>query len=333
MKNGRELEIVAYYPVAYRADLAYVPELAGRSILIRESEHQVELRLPRPGEPSPVKEYVVQGRFGSDPDVEAFSTRAIRARVQFRAEMTLPAGPDHGDRGDRFQDDLDRAENAARRAVARFRRWTRLGQPWVGLPDEELHWIEPLEVRDIETGETIPDRPRGIASGITIVGGPYLTSRDVDAIERDLEQDTSDEFLADARFLSHWSLAPAYSQAVIAAAASCELKIKKALVEKAEGTEAAELLDVMLGNPRSFPQAAHELFDSVSEAIFGKSLRKTEKPLFKELRVLFERRNAIAHRGTPIGEEESANLVRTAIAVGKWVDEIRKPNRKVDSPE
>lgn len=333
---SREVEMVAYYPIAGRSNLAYSAELADQPIDILLPVHKVTLRLPKPGESTGPREFKVLGRIGDTEEPLAFGTRAVESRVRFMGSLRVPSdakGP--LSTSAEFQQQLDEAESAAREAVARFRSWARLGQPWVGLSDDLLTWIEPLTVVDTQSGQAINCWPRGAVSGATIVGGPHLTSHDVSLIEdAEAKPPIEDQFLADARFLSHWSLAPAYSQAVISAAASCELKIKTALRDAARDRGMSELLDLMLGNPRAFPQAAHELFDSVARVILGTSLREHDPSLFKGVRKLFDTRNAIAHRGVSVGEGESGDLVRVAISVTEWIDGalINKTNNDEETP-
>jgi hypothetical protein len=335
--KSTEVELLVYYAIAHRSTLQYATRLAGQPIEVEILDHRVVLRLPKLEESTGPQEFRVSARTGEAPDFVAFGARVIEARVGFTGDVNVfPGTREPPVPTPHFQSRLDAAELAARSAVARFRSWARLGQPWIGLSDELLPWIEPLRVRDTSTGETINCRPRDSVAATTIIDGPHLTQEVVALIEEPQAAPAiADEFLSDARFLSHWSLAPAYSHAVLAAAAACELKVKAALRQSVQGKGTADLLDIILSNPRSFPQAAHELFDSVSRVILGFSLREHDKALFQELRTLFERRNAIAHRGITIGGEESGDLVRTAIAIIGWIDDVSaspRPASKSPAP-
>ncbi len=133
---------------------------------------------------------------------------------------------------------------------------------------------------------------------------------------------SAEQFLADARYLAHWATAPAYEHAVIAAAAACEMRAKEVLRAITEG-QALSVVNFLLDNPRSFPHAARELFSGVAKAVAGRSLRDENRDLFKKLVSLFEMRNKLAHRGTVLTESESADHVRTAIAVFGWLESLR----------
>jgi hypothetical protein len=139
-----------------------------------------------------------------------------------------------------------------------------------------------------------------------------------------LVPEVAESLLADARYLAHWAPLIQNRQSILLAAMACELKGKAMLKDAAGQDRLGLLLNVVLENPRTFPQAAHELFDSLCKAVLGRSLKDDNRPLFKRLRSLFELRNRVAHRGeAPPGADETKDLVRTATEVFKWVDDVR----------
>jgi hypothetical protein len=94
--------------------------------------------------------------------------------------------------------------------------------------------------------------------------------------------------LADAQF-SGLELEPADpARAVLLAAIAAELKAKTVLRERID-VPRASLLDYVLANPREITvTAADGLFDKLMDVAQGRSLRKENLELFKQVRRLFE---------------------------------------------
>ena len=70
------------------------------------------------------------------------------------------------------------------------------------------------------------------------------------------------------------------ARAVLFAAVACEVKIKATLLAKSP-TQFADLLNVILENPREVSVAAGQLVDKPMKAAVGQSLREADKELFK----------------------------------------------------
>ena len=130
---------------------------------------------------------------------------------------------------------------------------------------------------------------------------------------------TPELLLADA--LTHvCAPAPDLRRGILLAAIACESKIKLVLQERAHGALLA-LLATMLGSPRDFSMAAHSLFDSVAHSIVGRSLRKDDKKLYKQIQQLFTARNAFAHKAQQPSNSASI-LVFAASRAFEWMDSL-----------
>ena len=117
--------------------------------------------------------------------------------------------------------------------------------------------------------------------------------------------------LTDAAFYASDAEPPDPTRAVLTAAIAAELKVKQTLLEAAEGP-LGELVALLIERPRDYSLAAIALYDKPLRIVLGVSLRESDKPLYKRIDTLFQRRNDIAHRGRPIDESEARELVGTA---------------------
>lgn len=108
---------------------------------------------------------------------------------------------------------------------------------------------------------------------------------------------------------------------MLTAAIACELKVKYVLRTKAK-PEAAELLYVLLENPRDFSVGAAALFNRPMKAISGRSLRDDDRALRKNVEQLFRTRNDIAHRGRAPTDDEGMECLRAAVRAFRWLDSL-----------
>jgi hypothetical protein len=110
------------------------------------------------------------------------------------------------------------------------------------------------------------------------------------------------------------------ARAVLFAAVACEVKIKATLFAKSPA-QFADLLNVILENPREVSVAAGQLVDKPMKAAVGQSLREANKELFKAVsNDLFPRRNKVAHGGYQPTTEEAQESVTTAMNLFAWLD-------------
>ena len=70
--------------------------------------------------------------------------------------------------------------------------------------------------------------------------------------------------------------------------------------------------------------AASALFDEPLRIVRGKSFRKSDKDLFKRIQRLFEKRNAVVHRGATISNEEADDLVGTAFETFRALEALEE---------
>jgi hypothetical protein len=103
-------------------------------------------------------------------------------------------------------------------------------------------------------------------------------------------------FLSDAKLAASQPENPDLRQAVLLAAIACEVKVKEALMAVASPAQES-LVNLLLENPRDWSMAAASLFDKAMDAICGRSLRTENRVLHKDISLLYENRNRIAHRG------------------------------------
>ena len=105
------------------------------------------------------------------------------------------------------------------------------------------------------------------------------------------------------------------------AAVAAEVKAKRTW-ETVVVDEGRPLLDLMLANPRAFPQSAIELFNKVAIAVSGRSFRDEDRDGYKNLTALFELRNRVAHAATLIGEQDARIAVLSVPPAFAWLEQI-----------
>ncbi len=101
--------------------------------------------------------------------------------------------------------------------------------------------------------------------------------------------------LNDARFAA-FQPRPNLRQATLSAAIACEIKVKQVLFAIASLSQQS-ILNLLLENPRDWSVGAAALFDKAIKAISGRSLREDDTMLYRDVVLLYENRNKIAHRG------------------------------------
>jgi hypothetical protein len=116
-------------------------------------------------------------------------------------------------------------------------------------------------------------------------------------------------------------------RAVLMAAIACEVKLKETLRRCATDAQQS-LVDFALDNPHEVTvTAADGLFDKLMLATLGRSLRKEDTPLFKDIQRLYKVRNAITHRGTMPDEADVGCVVRAARRCFIWPDSLAQALR------
>jgi hypothetical protein len=226
---------------------------------------------------------------------------------------------------ERANAEVERAAKAADTAVERLLAWTRVsnGQTWLGLAGEQVHRVGSDEVVDLDAPGRLP-WPARIDMSVNVVnpGTEWSaeTVGDLCALAESGEDPTlADTLLADARFLAKAAEPRDPSRALLIAAIACEVKIKAVLTSLASD-EQAPLTELLLSNPRDWSMAASALFHKPLRIIGGESLKDHDPELWKRIEKLFQRRNALAHRGVVPSDDEALDGVRAAADVFPWLD-------------
>ncbi|MFN0105557.1 MAG: hypothetical protein ACKV2U_26155 [Bryobacteraceae bacterium] len=224
---------------------------------------------------------------------------------------------------------LRKSFQIAEAVVGELIEWSRIdGQSWLGLHGQLPKLVGEASLED-ETSCTL--------FGYNDDGLPYREPDTVDyEIKSSLDQTRAFELrrllsdgrpslpfaetlLADALYFIQLN-PPDSHRAVLIAAIACEVKVKDALRKKTP-TERLPLVNLILENPRDWSMAAQALYDKVTKAAFGRSLKDENRILFKEIGELFELRNKIAHKGEKPDQAESKRLVRAGRRAFAWLDE------------
>ena len=155
-----------------------------------------------------------------------------------------------------------------------------------------------------------------------------LNAARVDVLRPSIEEGDAPELanvlMADAGFLAESAEPRDPSRSVLVAAIACEVKIKTFLREHSSAEQAA-LVELLLQNPRDWSLAAAALFDKPLKIVGGRSLKdEDDKSLWKGVTDLFERRNALAHRGKIPAETQALACLSTGRKVFSWLELVSK---------
>jgi len=214
----------------------------------------------------------------------------------------------------------------ARRVVSGLVEWSRvaLDQFALALTDDQPALVDVQRVFDLDAGEFYPlgmlapgwasFRP----SGARPVTEEFLY--EVLATRYKESPPTALALLADAR---HLATRPPqdWPRAVLAAAIATEVRVKQAL-RSAAADDAVPVVDFLLDNPRDVSLAAANLFDKAMQAVCGRSLRTDDRELFKEVDLLFQLRNEVAHHGRRPTADRGARAVQAAGGAFAWLDSL-----------
>jgi hypothetical protein len=212
---------------------------------------------------------------------------------------------------------------AAAQAVISFARGDRR-QYWLGTTSQPIAQIR-ARAKDIDTGEELLTHPP-----VTVgMGGlrddkDALTAEDLVALEQALQArkaptDLALELLSEAKFYAWASHRADPVRAVLMAAIATEVRIKGHLHETANDDQ-RPLVDFALTSPREITITAVDiLWDKLLVLVDGRSLKASDRTLFKRLGRLFELRNALVHRGAIPSAQEAQDAVRAADEAFTWL--------------
>jgi hypothetical protein len=229
-----------------------------------------------------------------------------------------------------LHDSVSIAREFAQKYIALVR--AEAGQYWLGPSEFQLRttWLSQLIDSD---GRVIPvGYNDGFIAVIHPVASALTEETHIELLRRAAEGSKpglADQFLSDAEYAARTPLNPNLRQAVLLAAIACEIKIKDAIATLAS-VEQQSLVGLLLENPRDWTMAASSLFDKGMKAVCGKSLRDEDRLLYKEIDVLFQDRNKIAHRGG--SSVSSDDILRkhiiSARSAFEWLEEIQSESRQ-----
>jgi hypothetical protein len=226
---------------------------------------------------------------------------------------------------------MDAAGVAADTAVERLVAWSRVrrGQTWLGLYGERVQRIGSDELVDLDAGRRLP-WPARADMAFQVVERDTAWDADGLAELQTLIDDSglptpAETLLADARFLISAAAPPDPSRALLIAAVACEVKIKTFLQERATRAQ-APLVELLLERPRDWSMAASALFHQPLHIVAGSSLKEADVRLYKRIVQLFERRNALAHRGQAPSQAHAFDSVNAAREVFTWLATLPPPS-------
>jgi hypothetical protein len=291
-------------------------------------DHLFPAREPAPDLPGTARTSLT---LGMAPSKDIAPVRFIRVEVFFDGEISASdfVGHDQPKESPAFDsayEALQEAAGAAREGLERLLEWIRVRgrQHWLGLGHEPPEGVGEGELVDLDAGSRLPVAV-ALQKGLVIprirdeqVLGAELFDEAVRLGSRGEEPLLADSLLADALFLAQDAEPLDLPRALLVAAIACELKIKATLREHASEAQ-RELVDVLLSNPRDWALSAVAHFDAPLKAVAGVSLREADRELWKPATALFERRNALAHRGVMPSDDDALDSIRTAVALFRWL--------------
>lgn len=301
-------------------------EVGERSIDFDRDGAQITISLPLYEEGS-----TDQRLYGSASETSPKGT--ARPLRRFTVAVTAEGAVGAADFGTSRDEAVERAHDfklrqfeVARRIAADFIDDIRVrrNQPWLSPHPPRLI---ATKLVDTEAGK---DLPVGWAPRLTVFVGAGAAAIDEDVLTGPIRTALSaatypgvaEILLADARH--HVIRADIKHEAAIAlllAAIAVEVKAKQSLRQKTSAERLA-LLDVVVDSPRDVTVAAANLLDRVARAVVGRSLRDDNLALFKRVDLLFQRRNAFAHRAEYPSETEARDATNAARAVFEWLDSL-----------
>lgn len=326
-------------------------ELLGSEETITSSGHTLKLILPAD-----------EMSFGVDPknfslrtlggftrrvdDDSLIAREVLMVRVEVSIEESLSAEQfSSGNPSDKIEAQetgfriLRDAATVAREFVQQYLALTRtqLGQYWLG-PSE-------FPVRMTWTSELLDSEGNKIPLGIndSLHAEMRLTelaisaedhARIISQVTEGVQPQLAETFLSDARYTAYNFEHANLRQAVLLAAIACEIKVKEVITTLAS-SEQAPLVSLLLENPRDWSMGAATLFDKGMNAVCGRSLRDENRNLYKEIDLLFQDRNKIAHKGGSGLSTDDMLLkhISSADSVFQWLNGITTDGSETEQAE
>jgi hypothetical protein len=215
--------------------------------------------------------------------------------------------------------------NVCDTAVADFNDWivTAKGQVWGALTGEFPKAISMLQITDLDEGKAFPPRIL-TTTPVRVIGRESLLRReDLSDFGEALSEGGSSFarlLLAEAKHYTWSNERFAPDRAIVVAAMACEVVIKIALRKGA--ADQANIVDLLLSNPRDWSLTAEGLWDKASLAVLDRSLRLDLPDVWKPLTALYSKRNGIVHRGETADMRVATRLVSAAESAFAWLGDV-----------
>lgn len=233
-------------------------------------------------------------------------------RVVINLEVPDPWNPQDSTNGETAV--LRKLISESRAIVTDLCNWTRVleKQDWMSPPERLPRLVSQAQLIDISDPESATLLPTMILSAGSIQVLPEKgildragLARVGTALQSRGSPRPDDLLLADARHLVHWRKGPSDPElAILLAAMAVEVRTKAVLQDLATGDQ-ADLVTLLIDNPRDWSLSAHAHFAKAIEAILGRDLGKEWRRTARAVQGLFEARNQIAHRGKKFGVEQA----------------------------
>jgi len=314
-------------------ELWVAADMLGQTAQFVRAGFDVTVRLPASNAQFPLghsSSLAARGSFGysksSTPEGDDLvqSVQVIQISLERDTSFGAETAPERPDEVVEF---VKQATLLARTIASEFVQWARVrrGQTWLGMSHAEPPMVGIRTLHDETAGQDIRVR---VSDGIVL--RPMPLDKAVDgALIADLptllgdghpEVPIADALVADANYLMGVR-PPNPEQAVLLAAIGLEVAAKSVLRAKIDA-DRRDLLDYILDNPRDISQQAAALFAATMKVAINRSLQADNKPLFVRIEKLFQRRNAVAHRGARVSIDEAHDLARAAREALVWLSSL-----------
>jgi hypothetical protein len=261
---------------------------------------------------------------------QAVGVATLRVEVELETDISaddIPMGGPYDDaKLDELQEPMRLGADVARSVVSDLITSTRVdfGQFWLDpqFTPPRTTWVTYLrdeQGRRLGTGYSDPFEASigGYQNAIRSDNVTTILNRAAAGGEVSL----SGQLLADA---SYHALGPGTRNpnlAVLLAAVSAEVGVKRFLSDRATDEQAA-LLDLILTN-RMVSLAAASLYDHALKATVGHSLRDDDRKTYNAVEALFKTRNDLAHRGEyAVPMKDAWAHVVSAAAAAKYLERL-----------
>lgn len=214
-------------------------------------------------------------------------------------------------------------------ALARdFSAWTRFegNQYWAEPEGRYPRIVNMVSLVDIDAQRGLRIS-QGRAGMIRIVADENMLDlarlrRVKDALVAEQQLGVEELLLLEARYILAGEQVIQADRATLLAAIALEVMVKKVLRDVASSGQ-AELVELLLNNPRDWSMSAHGLFSKALAAVSPSSKSTPDKALSTRVQKLFTERNKIAHSGAMVSLDDARRHVETAFLAFEFLRDLR----------